>query len=238
MSIGREVPQERVGGLARARDARGAGSPSATSTAGATRPGASPTTACSSRRGAPRGSTRACPLGADGRFARSRWRRWWSHERRPTGNRAVRSARAVRDGPELDGARAGGTRRCRRARPEVGRAGDRAAARLGAAAAGRWSSAGASPGRHAGTTTTSTAMDALELQRRTSWNVGDDDRRLMLADLAHHRRRRQRGLADRAGHPAPRRACWRRARRGCSPYYAPTLFQAPDESAADLRDAL
>ncbi len=76
-------------------------------------------------------------------------------------------------------------------------------------------------------------MDALELQRRTSWNVGDVDRRLTLTDgrtndadgseiwrtvLLNQR------LADVL---APGEA-------RLQPYYAPSLFQAPDQSA-DLR---
>lgn len=77
------------------------------------------------------------------------------------------------------------------------------------------------------------AMDALELQRRTSWNVGDVDRRLTLTD----------GRTN----DADGSEIWRTAlvnqrlaevlapgEARLQPYYAPSLFQAPDQSA-DLR---
>jgi len=79
-------------------------------------------------------------------------------------------------------------------------------------------------------------MDALELQRRTSWNVGDTDRRLSLADLRTTdaddsevwRTPLLSGqLADALG-PGESRL---------QPYYTPTLFQAPDKSP-DLRQVL
>jgi hypothetical protein len=76
-------------------------------------------------------------------------------------------------------------------------------------------------------------MDALELQRRTTWNVGDVDRRLTLTD----------GRAN----DADGSEIWRTVllnqrvadvlapgEARLQPYYAPSLFQAPDQSA-DLR---
>jgi len=76
-------------------------------------------------------------------------------------------------------------------------------------------------------------MDALELQRRTTWNVGDVDRRLTLAygrsnDADDSEIWRTALLNQRlADVLAPGEA-------RLQPYYAPTLFQAPDQSA-DLR---
>jgi len=80
------------------------------------------------------------------------------------------------------------------------------------------------------------SMDALDLQRRTSWNVGDVDRRLQLTESL---------LTDVDGSVA-----WQGALLGghladalapgegrLQPYYAPTLFQAPDQSAG-LRQEL
>jgi hypothetical protein len=80
------------------------------------------------------------------------------------------------------------------------------------------------------------SMDALELQRQTSWNVGDTDRRLQLADL------RTTDVDDSVtwqgaligGHLADALAP---GEARLQPYYAATLFQAPDRSA-DLRQVL
>jgi hypothetical protein len=80
------------------------------------------------------------------------------------------------------------------------------------------------------------SMDALELQRRTSWNVGDTDRRLQLTDMS---------TIDVDGS-----ITWKGALIGghladalapgeerLQPYYAAALFQAPDRSS-DLREVL
>jgi hypothetical protein len=73
-------------------------------------------------------------------------------------------------------------------------------------------------------------MDALELQHRTSWNVGDVDRSLVLLDTSavdvdgsdRWRTALTDGLlAERFGPPESR----------LRPFYAPTLFQAPDQRA-------
>jgi len=80
------------------------------------------------------------------------------------------------------------------------------------------------------------SMDALELQRRTSWNVGDTNRRLALlysqttdADGGSSWETALNGghLAD-AFAPNEERL---------QPYYTPTLFQAADQSP-DLRQAM
>jgi hypothetical protein len=80
------------------------------------------------------------------------------------------------------------------------------------------------------------SMDALELQRRTSWNVGDTDRRLQLANL---RTTDVDGSVTwqgtlQGGHLAEALAP---AEARLQPYYAPALFQAPDRSP-DLRQVL
>src|SRR5262249_40611597 len=80
------------------------------------------------------------------------------------------------------------------------------------------------------------SMDALELQRRTSWNVGDTDRRLDLNysrttdvdDGSGWQTAMTDGLLADAFSPNEERL---------QPYYMPTLFQAPDQSP-DLRQAL
>lgn len=80
------------------------------------------------------------------------------------------------------------------------------------------------------------SMDALELQRRTSWNVGDTDRRLQLTDTLTNDVDGSvtwQGLLI-GGHLADGLAP--REER-LKPYYSPTLFQAPDRSP-DLRQAL
>jgi hypothetical protein len=80
------------------------------------------------------------------------------------------------------------------------------------------------------------SMDALELQRRTSWNVGDLDRRL---ELVYSRTTDADDSTSwdqemRAGHLA---AAFAPGEERLQPYYAPTLFQASDGSP-DLRQRL